>query len=706
MSLYLAQPEVLFSMPREILMRHFSNLTLVHAALVEGRVAGVRIPGASDQVSLSNHLANATAAINAADDAKLVQDVDAEQSALETWIVEIQAANHVLCGGCPPLLANIRTGGISSTIATPDPSTLGGVGWWKDHLELIHHRYESAANTLLSAGRITSNSLRNFAMQIACQYRERYLVGAQLIGATAVYQTLAHVVDPHTLLPNHSPRTRMVLRALEIMLHIIRIEVIEVFATHACAVEHWLFLVGEWGRAMAGSGCVCEVVGTDVPFVLEGKRRGDPPCVHDNNFRSSRELRHLDLAISMYSTYPEIFPELLDLSGGRYEHTDDVNAFWQSFWLQGLQFCPQASVHAAVNMAGEELYGSDRPVAITPPRRRLVHVLPSNRDVFGVSGDVALVLDKAQRVAVFATEAEVGCEREGGFEAIQNGVGEPAAAFAIYERSRSILYPTPRYCYLETLEEAEACLARIRGPSVVGIDLEWSAVPGRAKQTRRAKRTTLAMDLQRRDLGFPLVPRGNTRLCLAQVATGGGDVFLVHLHKIGRFPPQLRRICLDRSIVKVGAGILKVFADDGHALWDAETIDLFSCVSLGMYAKLVEPSIMDVDAAFATEPSLGQMTRFLLGARLPKAEQRSDWSTASLSESQKEYAARDAHAGLAIFCELEDRAAARPVPRDLYTFDVIDRARVHVGSTVSWRAVAPTWWPDGAGSCRGIMLDA
>ncbi|KAJ6567637.1 hypothetical protein DFH09DRAFT_1468994, partial [Mycena vulgaris] len=250
-------------------------LTLVHAAHLGGRVAGVRIPGASDQASLTNHLANATAAINAMDNAKLVQDVDAEQSTLETWIVEIQAANHVLCGGCPPLLANIHTGSISSTIATPDPSILGGVGWWKDHLELIHHRYESAADVLLSAGGITSNSLRNFAVQIACQYHKRHLVVAQLIGATAVYLTLAHVVDPHMLLPKHSPRTCMVLRALEIMLHIVGIEVTEVSATHACAVEHWLFLVRELGHAMAGSGCVCQVVGTDVPSVLERKRRGE-----------------------------------------------------------------------------------------------------------------------------------------------------------------------------------------------------------------------------------------------------------------------------------------------------------------------------------------------------------------------------------------------------------------------------------------------
>jgi hypothetical protein len=74
--------------------------------------------------------------------ANMAGDTDTEEVAVITWMNAIQSANHELCGGCPPLLADMDVRGISASLPTPVPSLKAGAGWYKDYLGAMQRRYD------------------------------------------------------------------------------------------------------------------------------------------------------------------------------------------------------------------------------------------------------------------------------------------------------------------------------------------------------------------------------------------------------------------------------------------------------------------------------------------------------------------------------------------------------------------------------------
>ncbi|MBO6238992.1 MAG: 3'-5' exonuclease domain-containing protein 2 [Bacteroidales bacterium] len=109
--------------------------------------------------------------------------------------------------------------------------------------------------------------------------------------------------------------------------------------------------------------------------------------------------------------------------------------------------------------------------------------------------------------------------------------------------------------------------------------------------------------------------------------SGGGRAFLFRIKKIG-MPRRLCAILANPSIVKVGAAI----HDDVRGLQKSAGFTPQSFIDL---QKIVwEYGIRD--------KSVKKMTAIILGFKISKAQQLSNWEADQLSESQQRYAATDA----------------------------------------------------------------
>lgn len=125
-------------------------------------------------------------------------------------------------------------------------------------------------------------------------------------------------------------------------------------------------------------------------------------------------------------------------------------------------------------------------------------------------------------------------------------------------------------------------------------------------------------------------------VCLLQLSTLE-HAFLFRLHMIG-MPYELANILSDPEIIKVGVGI----HDDIVGLKKLKRFKDAGFIELQNIAKEIGVENF----------SLKKLGGIVLGGRISKRQQVSNWEQEELTKAQKLYAATDAWAALAIFNEL------------------------------------------------------
>lgn len=119
--------------------------------------------------------------------------------------------------------------------------------------------------------------------------------------------------------------------------------------------------------------------------------------------------------------------------------------------------------------------------------------------------------------------------------------------------------------------------------------------------------------------------------------SGKGKAFLFRLQKLG-LPRQLSAILSNPDIIKVGAAT----ADDIRGLQRIRSFKAAGFVDLqtivGNYG--------------ITDKSVKKMTAIILGSKISKAQQLSNWEAPVLSASQQKYAATDAWVCLEMYMKL------------------------------------------------------
>lgn len=138
----------------------------------------------------------------------------------------------------------------------------------------------------------------------------------------------------------------------------------------------------------------------------------------------------------------------------------------------------------------------------------------------------------------------------------------------------------------------------------------------------------------------PSFKRGQVfKVALLQLAIPD-KVFLIRIHQAG-LPKEIISIFENANIVKAGVAI----HDDIKALQKIMHFDPASFIELSTMAK----------ASGLQVESVKKLAGLLLGFRISKSAQTSNWEAATLSEKQIEYAATDAWVCLEIFGNLKSR---------------------------------------------------
>ena len=134
----------------------------------------------------------------------------------------------------------------------------------------------------------------------------------------------------------------------------------------------------------------------------------------------------------------------------------------------------------------------------------------------------------------------------------------------------------------------------------------------------------IGFDTETRPCFSPNQPKYGTALLQL---SGAEKAFLFRINKIG-MQPKLCRILADNKIIKVGAAV----ADDIKGLQKYQNFKPGGFVDL---QKIVgDYGIKD--------KSVKKMSAIILGVRISKTQQLSNWEAENLSESQQRYAATDA----------------------------------------------------------------
>lgn len=129
-------------------------------------------------------------------------------------------------------------------------------------------------------------------------------------------------------------------------------------------------------------------------------------------------------------------------------------------------------------------------------------------------------------------------------------------------------------------------------------------------------------------------------LGLVQIAVPG-KVYLLRINQTGMTTP-LATYLEDPNIIKVGIGLL----DDLRAMQDlAPMLNLQGFFELDKVTK---------EELGIQQSGLRNLTSILLGFRVSKSQQTSNWNKDELTEAQKRYAATDAWACLALYERLEE----------------------------------------------------
>jgi hypothetical protein len=153
--------------------------------------------------------------------------------------------------------------------------------------------------------------------------------------------------------------------------------------------------------------------------------------------------------------------------------------------------------------------------------------------------------------------------------------------------------------------------------------------------------TILGFDTETR----PNFAKGRTNLpALIQLAAAN-TVYIFQLRQL-EFPGRLAMILADQTIIKTGVAI-------DHDLLQLQRLGRFNeggFVGLARIAK----------NAGIRNHGLRGLAAVLLGFRIPKGEQRSNWGSEVLSGKQLSYAATDAWVGREIFLRLQEMGVVYP----------------------------------------------
>ena len=166
-----------------------------------------------------------------------------------------------------------------------------------------------------------------------------------------------------------------------------------------------------------------------------------------------------------------------------------------------------------------------------------------------------------------------------------------------------------RITVVEQSEHVKECIDEIRKYHIVGFDTE--SKPSFRKNS-------------------------NHKVSLIQLAIPG-DVFLFRINKTG-FNHELVRLFEDSEILKVGVSI----HDD---------ISRLGALQSFTPASFVELQEMSNDFGIESN-SLRKLTAIVLGFRISKSQQLSNWEASRLTENQLVYAATDAWVSLEIYNKL------------------------------------------------------
>ena len=154
------------------------------------------------------------------------------------------------------------------------------------------------------------------------------------------------------------------------------------------------------------------------------------------------------------------------------------------------------------------------------------------------------------------------------------------------------------------------------------IDTEGPAFDGAVRYLRKQK--LLGFDTESRPCFSPEQPHYGVSLLQL---SGDGNAYLFRVKKTG-LPQKLAAILANPAIVKVGAAV----QDDVRGL---QKISPFKAAGFVDLQKIVwEYGIKD--------KSVKKMAAIILGVRVSKSQQLSNWEAEELSEAQQKYAATDA----------------------------------------------------------------
>ena len=139
---------------------------------------------------------------------------------------------------------------------------------------------------------------------------------------------------------------------------------------------------------------------------------------------------------------------------------------------------------------------------------------------------------------------------------------------------------------------------------------------------------------------------GRDRLCLVQIADGGGDEHLVRFGAHSDFAaPRLKAILAD-------PGRLKLYH---FARFDLAAIRAYlGIVAAPVYCTKTASRLV---RTYTDRHGLKDLVRELLGHEISKQQQTSDWGANELSDAQKEYAASDVRYLHGLKAKLDERLA-------------------------------------------------
>jgi L-methionine (R)-S-oxide reductase len=145
---------------------------------------------------------------------------------------------------------------------------------------------------------------------------------------------------------------------------------------------------------------------------------------------------------------------------------------------------------------------------------------------------------------------------------------------------------------------------------------------------------------------------------LLQLSTDSRS-FLIHLKKTG-LPPELVAVLSDPLIVKVGAAV----RDD--------------IIGLQRYVSFQAEGFVDLQEMAQqygiVEKSVKKLAAIVLGKRVSKSQQTTNWEAYPLSEAQARYAATDAYVCFRIYQELIAHQDEKKSPRQRMYEEVLERA--------------------------------